>query len=257
MEIRGKVAVITGAGSGIGRATALRLANDGASILVADLDESGGVETVKQIEKEGGRAIFVRADVTSEAEMRNAIDTAVAKLGGLDILYNNAGIGTGIPGYPEASLEQWRRVIDIDLTAVIMGTWIAAPIMQKRGGGAIVNTASMAGLYPHRQDPIYGAAKGGVVHFTYSCAPWSAEKKIRVNCVCPGIVDTPMVRRGLEAATKAGLQSWAPSKMLRAEDIADAVAYLIRDDSLFGCALEVRPTGRQIVDPRPAPGSKR
>jgi NAD(P)-dependent dehydrogenase (short-subunit alcohol dehydrogenase family) len=257
MEIRGKVAVITGAGSGIGRATSIRLANDGASILVADVDEKGGAETVTLIEKEGGRALFVRADVTLEADARNMIDTAVAKLGGLDILYNNAGIGTGIPGFPEASLPQWKRVIDIDLTAVIMGTWLAAPIMHKRGGGAIINTASMAGLYPHRQDPIYGAAKGGVVHFTYSCAPWAAEKKIRVNCVCPGIVDTPMVRRGLEAATKAGLKSWAPSKMLQAEDIADAVAYLVRDESLFGCAVEVRPTGRQIVDPRPSPGSKR
>jgi meso-butanediol dehydrogenase / (S,S)-butanediol dehydrogenase / diacetyl reductase len=138
-----------------------------------------------------------------------------------------------------------------------MGTWIAAPIMQKRGGGAIINTASMAGLYPHRQDPVYGAAKAGVVNFTHSCAPWASEKKIRVNCVCPGIVDTPMVRRGLEAAAKVGIKSWAPGKMLHPEDIADAVAYLIRDDSLFGCSVEVRPTGRHIVDPRPAPGSKR
>jgi NAD(P)-dependent dehydrogenase (short-subunit alcohol dehydrogenase family) len=257
MEIRGKVAVITGAGSGIGRATALRLANDGASILVADVDEAGGAETVKQIETDGGRAAYVRADVTLEADARKMIDTAVAKFGALHILYNNAGVGTGVPPFPEASLAQWRRVIDIDLTAVIMGTWIAAPLIQKYGGGAIINTASMAGLYPHRQDPIYGAAKAGVVNFTHSCAPWAAEKKIRVNCVCPGIVDTPMVRRGLEAATKAGIKSWAPSKMLHAEDIADAVAYLIRDESLFGCSLEVRPNGRQIVDPRPAPGSKR
>ena len=257
MEIRGKVAVITGAGSGIGRATSLRLANDGASILVADVDEAGGAETVKLIEKDGGRALFVRADVTLEADARNMIDTAVAKLGGLDILYNNAGIGTGIPGFPEASLPQWRRVIDIDLTAVIMGTWIAAPIMQKRGGGAIINTASMAGLYPHRQDPIYGAAKGGVVHFTYSCAAWASERKIRVNCVCPGIVDTPMVRRGLEAANQGRAQIVGAR-----EDAASrghrgcGRAYLIRDESLFGCSLEVRPNGPQIVDPRPAPGTQ-
>jgi NAD(P)-dependent dehydrogenase (short-subunit alcohol dehydrogenase family) len=256
MEISGKVAVVTGAGSGIGRATSVRLAHDGASIVVADVDEAGGAETVARIGAEGGRALFVRADVTREEDARKMIDTAVAKFGGLDILYNNAGIGTGIPGFPEASLPQWRRVIEIDLTAVIMGTWIAAPIMEKRGGGAIINTASMAGLYPHRQDPIYGAAKAGVVNFTHSCAPWAAEKKIRVNCVCPGIVDTPMVRRGLEAATKAGLKSWAPSKILQAEDIADAVVSLIRDEALFGCSLEVRPTGRQIVDPRPSPGSR-
>ncbi|HSR57800.1 MAG TPA: SDR family oxidoreductase, partial [Candidatus Binataceae bacterium] len=159
--------------------------------------------------------------------------------------------------FPEASLAQWRRVIEIDLNAVIMGTWLAAPVMEKQGGGVIINTASMAGLYPHRQDAIYGAAKAGVVNFTHSLAFWSAERKIRVNCVCPGIVDTPMVRRGLEAAAKAGIQSWAPARILKPEDIADAVTTLIRDDSLFGCSLEVRPSGPHIVEPRPAPGSRR
>src|SRR5580704_3042187 len=150
MEIRGKVAVITGAGSGIGRATSLRLAGDGAAILVADVDEAGGAETVKQIEKDGGRALFVRADVTQEADSRKMINPAVEKFGALHIIYNNAGVGTGVPPFPEASLAQGRRVIEIDLTAVIMGTWIAAPLIQKFGGGAIINTASMAGLYPHR-----------------------------------------------------------------------------------------------------------
>lgn len=257
MEIRGKVAVITGAASGIGRATALRLARDGASIVIADLDEGGGNETVKLIENDGGHAAFVKTEVTSASDQHRMFETALSKFGRLDVLYNNAGVGTGIPGFPEASLEQWRRVIEIDLTAVIMGTWLAAPIMQKQGGGVIVNTASMAGLYPHRQDAIYGAAKAGVVNFTHSLGFWASERKIRVNCVCPGIVDTPMVRRGLEAAKKAGLQSWAPSKMLQPNDIAEVVARFVRDDSLFGCSIEVRPSGPQIVDPRPAPGSKR
>ena len=256
MEIRGKVAVITGGGSGIGRATAQRLAREGAAIVAADVDEAGGAETVKLIESAGGRAAFVKANVTVEADARRMLDTAVEKFGRLDILHNNAGVGTGIPGFPEAPLAQWRRVIDIDLTAVIMGTWLAAPVMQKQGGGVIINTASMAGLYPHRQDAIYGAAKAGVVNFTHSMAFWSSERKIRVNCVCPGIVDTPMVRRGLEAAKKAGIQSWAPAKILKAEDIADAVTTLVRDDSLFGCSLEVRPSGPRIVEPRPAPGRR-
>ncbi len=257
MNIRGKIAVITGAGSGIGRATAARLAHEGASIVVADIDAAGGLETVKQIESDGGRATFVKADVADEAQARRMIDTASEKFGRLDILYNNAGIGTGLPAFPQASFEQWRRVIEIDLTAVILGTWLAAPVMEKNGGGAIVSTASMAGLYPHRQDAIYGAAKAGVVNFTHSLAFWAAEKKIRVNCVCPGVVDTPMVRRGLERAKQAGIASWAPAKFLQPEDIADAVTRLIRDDSLFGCSLEVRPSGPQIVEPRPAPGIRR
>jgi NAD(P)-dependent dehydrogenase (short-subunit alcohol dehydrogenase family) len=251
MEIRGKVAVITAAGSGIGRATSLRLALDGASILVADVDEAGGSETVKLLEKEGGRALFVRTDVAQEADLRNMIDIAIAHFGGLDILHNNAGIGTPSPGFPEAPPTQWRRAVDINLTAVIMGTGIAAPIMQQRGGGVIINTSSMGGLYPLPQDPIYGATKAGIVHFTHSCAPWASQRNIRVNCVCPSIVDTPVVRRGLEAMKQAGVKSWAPPQMLEASDIADAIADLIGDDSLSGCAMEVRPSGRQIIDPRP------
>ncbi len=148
-------------------------------------------------------------------------------------------------------------MVEIDLQAVILGTGLAAPIMQRQGGGVIINTASMAGLYPHRNDAVYGAAKAGVVNFTHSLAHWAAERKIRVNCVCPGIVDTPMVRRGLERARQLGLPSFMPKNIIQPETIADAVVSLIRDDSLFGCTLEVRPTGRQIVEPRPAPGLRR
>ncbi len=259
MEIKGTVGVITGGSSGIGRATAERLAKEGAAIVVADLDEAGGAETVKRIESAGGRAVFVKADVTRLEDARRMLDTAVSKFGRLDILHNNAGIGVGTPGFPEAPPERWHLVIEIDLQAVILGTGLAAPLMQNNGGGVIINTASMAGLYPHRQDAVYGAAKGGVVNFTHSLAFWEAERKIRVNCVCPGIVDTPMVRKGLEAATKLGFlaRAWTPAKMIQPEEIADAVVSLVRDDSLFGCALEIRPTGRQIVDPRRAPGSRR
>ena len=257
MEIRGKSAVITGGGSGIGRAVSVRLAHEGASVVVVDVNEVGGAETVKLIEAAGGRAVFVRADVTSEQDTHRMFETALQKFGRLDILHNNAGIGVGAPGYPIVEPARWHLVIEIDLQAVILGTGLAAPIMEKQGGGVIINTASMAGLYPHRQDAVYGAAKAGVVNFTHSLAFWSAEKKIRVNCVCPGIVDTPLVRRGLEQAAQHGMKSWMPSRIIQPEEIADAVHSLVRDDSLFGCSLEVRPTGRHIVDPRPAPGSRK
>ncbi len=257
MEIKGTVAVITGGGSGIGRATSERLAREGAAIVVVDLDQPMGEETVRHIEGAGGRAAFVKADVTREADVRLALDTAVSRFGRLDILHNNAGIAVGAPGFPEAEPARWHLVVEIDLQAVILGTGLAAPIMQRHGGGVIINTASMAGLYPHRNDPVYGAAKGGVVNFTHSLAHWAAERKIRVNCVCPGIVDTPMVRRGIERARQLGLQSFMPKNIIQSETIADAVVSLVRDDGLFGCALEVRPAGRQIVEPRPAPGLRR
>ncbi|MFZ0887727.1 MAG: SDR family NAD(P)-dependent oxidoreductase [Candidatus Binataceae bacterium] len=257
MDIQNKVGVITGGGSGIGRATARYLAKAGASIVIADLDEKMSAESVSLIEADGGRALFVKTDVTMENDARRMLETALDKFGRLDILHNNAGIGLGPPGYPAAPLERWRLVLDIDLQAVILGCWLAAPIMTRLGGGVIVNTSSMAGLYPHVQDPIYAAVKAGVVNFTYSLASWASERKIRVNCVCPGITDTPMVRRGIEAAAAAGMiMSWVPGKMIQPEEIADAIATLIRDDSLYGRALEVRPTGRRLVETPGAPRAK-
>jgi NAD(P)-dependent dehydrogenase (short-subunit alcohol dehydrogenase family) len=256
MEINGKVAVITGGASGIGRATAELLASGGAAVIIADLVETSGDETVKAIEAAGGRAAFVKADVTNEDDARRMLDTAVQKFGGLDILYNNAGIAVGVPGYPQAEIKRWRRVIEIDLFAVILGCHLAAPLMDPKGG-AIINTASMAGLYPYKEDPVYGAAKAGVVNFTYSLAPWAAKRNIRVNCVCPGVVDTPLVRKGIEAAKRAGQTAGVPSTIMPPSAIANAVLSLIRDDQMFGRALEVRPSGPRLIETPAAPGTRR
>jgi NAD(P)-dependent dehydrogenase (short-subunit alcohol dehydrogenase family) len=255
MDINGKTAVITGGGSGIGRATAQRLAAAGASIVIADVDTAMGEDSVRLIEAKGRRAVFIKTDVNDPEQVKRMCELALTKFGHLDILHNNAGIAVGPPGFPRASIEQWRRVIDLDLTAVILGCYVAVPLMDR--GGAIVNTASMAGLYPHTNDPIYGAAKAGVVNLTYSLANWWSERKIRVNCVCPGITDTPMVRKGLEAAEKAGMQSWMPSKIIQPEAIAEAVHTLIADDSIFGRALEVRPSGPRLVDTPGAPKARK
>ena len=257
MEINDKVAVITGGGSGIGRATASRLAHEGASVMIADVDEKSAAETVRIIEAAEGRAACVKADVTDETDARKMLQAAFDRFGRLDILHNNAGIGVGHPEFPQAELKRWRRVLDIDLQAVLLGTYLAAPFMERQGGGVIINTASMAGLYPYKEDPVYGAAKAGVVNFTYSLAPWAARLNIRVNCVCPGVVDTPLVRKASEAASRAGRRPPLPAKLLRPEDIAEAVVTLIRDESLAGRALEVRPNGPRLVDTPAAPGTRR
>jgi NAD(P)-dependent dehydrogenase (short-subunit alcohol dehydrogenase family) len=256
MELTAKVAVITGGGSGIGRATARRLAREGVAIVAADLDPAAGDETVSLIEGADGRAVFVKTDVTDDKQTARMLETAITRFGRLDILFNNAGIGLGPPGFPRSSLETWRRVLDIDLQAVILGCYRAAPLME-RDGGAIINTASMAGLYPYHHDPIYAAAKAGVVNFSYSLAGWAAERRIRVNCICPGIVDTPLVHRLTAERAAAGLQSLLPGKILQPEAIADAVIYLLRDDSLFGRALEIRPSGPRLVDTPGAPATRR
>ncbi|MEX2159637.1 MAG: SDR family oxidoreductase [Dehalococcoidia bacterium] len=249
MDIQGKVALVTGAGSGIGRATALRLAKEGASIVVVDIDVDVGHPTTHQIEASGAKAAFCRADVTNEADVRNMIAFAEQTFGGLDILHNNAGIITGAPRWPATDPSAWMRMLDINLKGVILGTQLALPALRKRGGGAIVNTASLAGVgYGFPPNPVYAASKGGVVLFTASMAPWKDEANIRVNCVCPGVVDTPMLR-GAQAAQQEEPQAQplrqrlAGLGVLQPEEIADAVVELIKDDSLAGRALMV-PNGR-------------
>ncbi|HEY8492211.1 MAG TPA: SDR family oxidoreductase [Dehalococcoidia bacterium] len=250
MEISGKVAVVTGGGSGIGRATARRLAREGAKVLVADLDAEGGRETVRLIQEAGGQAAFLQVDVTREEDVRRMVRRAEETYGGLDILHNNAGITTGWPRFPEAEPARWGRVLDVNLRAVILGTQVAVEAMRRRGGGVIVNTASIAGLQPFPPDPVYTATKHGVVGFTRALAPLKEEAGIRVNCVCPGVVDTPLVTRTRDQVPP---ELRAPARafqleMLSPDDIADAVVELITNEGLAGAALRVPNNGpRELV----------
>jgi NAD(P)-dependent dehydrogenase (short-subunit alcohol dehydrogenase family) len=254
MDPSGKVALITGAGSGIGRATAIALASEGASIVVADVDEAGGRETVRMIEEARGKAAFVRVDVTSREDVIDMVAFAEQTFGGLDIAHNNAGIGTPQPRFPEAKFEDWEKTVAVDLWGVIACVQAEVPAMRRRGGGVIVNTASVAGLAPYLPDPIYAAAKHGVVGLTRSLQFLHGEANIRVNCVCPGVVDTPMVRRGLDAAAPEQRpqieQILAAMPMMPPTDIAEAVLEFVEDDSLAGEAMSVIYGGRKrLVDP--------
>lgn len=243
MEIRGRVAVVSGAGSGIGRATAVRLGSGGASVIVADLDNVGARETVARIEGAGGTAAAVEVDVTREVDARRMLAAAEERFGGFDILCNNAGITTSTLNFSQATVEQWQRCLDVNLRGVVLGTYLALPLLRRRGGGAIVHTASLAAFVGFPPDPVYAATKAGVVMFTHSLTPLAAEG-IRVNCVCPGLVNTPMLRRAQGDERPAWLGT-AP--MLEPEDIADGIIQLITDDAVAGRAMRIAPGLRDLV----------
>ena len=237
MNIGGKIALVTGAASGIGRATALALAKEGASVAVADLDEAGGAESVRLITAAGGKASFIKADVSTPAGVRAMFDAVGAVYGGIDIVHNNAGIMTGgNPNWPDASLEKIALVINVNVAGVVMGTREAVARMRARGGGVVVNTASIAALGPMPMDPIYAATKAAVVLFTQSCAMLAETEKVRVNAVLPGMVDTPIIAKTGDGTTPAPwlAPAIAATKMLQPEDIAAAVIDYVKDDSKAG-----------------------
>ena len=260
MDIQDKVAIVTGGGSGIGRATALRLASEGASVVVADVNEDGSKETVSAIEDGGHRAAFVRTDVTNPKDVQAMIAAAEEKFGGLDILHNNAGILGSPDPFPDAEPASWIPVLDVNLRGIILGTQFGIQAMRKRGGGVIVNTASMAGIgFGYPANPVYAASKGGVVLFTASCAALMGSDNIRVNCVCPGVVDMPMFSRTREARgalNEATTAFFETLDLIAPEEIADIVVQFIHDDSLAGRAMMV-PNGRehQLVPLAEAPAS--
>jgi NAD(P)-dependent dehydrogenase (short-subunit alcohol dehydrogenase family) len=232
MEIDGKIAVVTGGGSGIGRATVLALAAAGAVVVVADVDEAGANETVGLVADAGGRSWFFRTDV-SEARSLEALFAAVEQEhGGLDIVHNNAGLVSGEPEWPSTTPETLMRVMAVNLGGVVLGTRLAVDPLRRRGGGVIVNTASLASLYPLAQDPIYSATKAGVAMFTRACASL-ADEGIRVNAVLPALVDTPLLPKSGDGTRWSG---WATSAretlgLIPPSDVADAVLDLVRDDT--------------------------
>jgi NAD(P)-dependent dehydrogenase (short-subunit alcohol dehydrogenase family) len=238
MCLAGKVALITGGASGIGQATALLFAREGAAVSVVDLDEAGGQAVVRRIVCDGGRAIFLRCDVSQAVDCQRAVQHTDDALGGLDILFNNVGI-IRRASVLDTTEEEWDRVMAVNVKSIFLLSKVAVPVMARFGGGAIINTGSGWGLVGGRRAISYCASKGAVVNMTRAMALDHGEQNIRVNCICPGDTDTPMLRNEARQLGESDEQFLAAAadrplqRVGRPEEIAQAVLYLASDASSF------------------------
>ncbi len=237
-RVKGKVAIVTGAGGGLGRAEALMLAREGAAVVVADLDENPVRDLAGEIIAMGGKALFARHDVTSETEWRGLIRRTVDEFGKLDVLVNNAGVIL-YKKIEDISLAEWRWVMSVNLDGVFLGTKCAIEAMKKGGGGSIINIASVAGLIGNPDASVYHASKGGVRSFSKAAAiefsKAGYDYNIRVNSIYPGVINTPMgdELRKDEAKYKTAVSWHAMGHFGEPEDVAYGVLYLASDESKF------------------------
>lgn len=240
MRLKDKVAVVTGGGSGIGRASCILFAREGAKVVVSDVVDKSGEDVVRIIEDAGGKAVYVHCDVSKEDQAKNLIEEALREYGRLDVLYNNAGIGM-VKLLPEMTEQEWDRIFGVNVKGGFFCSKYAIPQMKKQGGGVIVNTASNWGLVAYPHWPAYCATKGAVIMLTKALAIDHAPDKIRVNCVCPGNIDTPLLRAGIAAEGSFEEATKTMGRIAKPEEVAYLALFLASDESSYitGAAMVV------------------
>jgi NAD(P)-dependent dehydrogenase (short-subunit alcohol dehydrogenase family) len=246
MRLGGKVAIVTGAAQGIGLGIARVFAREGAMVVLSDAQYEAGLQAAQGIAADNGQTHFHRADVTREADLKSLADAAVARFGGLDIVVNNAGVCT-VRSAEESTVEEWDRTMAVNVRSIFLTTKHGAPHMRRRGGGAILNIASISSFVGQENTPAYCASKGAVLMLTKSLAVDYGRDRIRVNCICPGITDTPMLRYHMgqagdpDQAIEQRLRRVPLGGMLTPEDMGRAAAYLCSGDAsgVTGASLVV------------------
>ena len=235
-KLEGKVAIVTGAASGIGRASALLFAEEGARVVVADWDAAKGEEVAREVKGKGGEAKFVKVDVSRAEDVQMMVNAAVGSYGRLDVLFNNAGVEGEQAPTADCTLENFDRVIAINLRGVFLGMKYGIAAMLKTGGGSIINNASVAGLVGFTGIPAYSASKGGVIQLTKTAVLEYAKEHVRVNAICPGVIWTPMVERFTSAGeeVRRALEAMEPvGRFGTAEEVARLALFLASEDSSF------------------------
>lgn len=246
MKLAGKIAIITGAASGMGKAMAILFASEGATVVVADIDDKGGKQTVETIKSADEEAIFVHTDVSKSSDVKNLVDAAVDEFSTIDIFVNNAGIFMKMTPIEEIDETVWDRIYSVNVKGMFNGAKYAVPVMKKAGGGVIINTASMTGHHPGSMQSAYASSKGAVITLTKALAGELAPYKIRVNCICPALTETPMLFNS-ELWEHISEAPQPLGRLSKPDDIARAALYLASDDASMVTGVYLNVTGGQGI----------
>jgi NAD(P)-dependent dehydrogenase (short-subunit alcohol dehydrogenase family) len=248
-----KVAIVTGAGNGMGRATAILFAQEGARVVIGDVDEAGGESAVAEIKANGGEATFVRCDVSKEADVIALVQTAERSFGGLNTIFNNAGIEQPVTPSTDVTEELFDRVIGVNLKGTFFGCKHAIPALKRAGGGTIVNNSSVSAFANVGGNISYGSSKGAIMSMTRILAIEYARENIRVNAICPGVIDTPMNQRNLaqsedhDAVRERWMSVTPIGRMGTPLEIARTVLYLASDMSSFTTGIGLLIDGGRVA----------
>ncbi|WP_026674643.1 SDR family NAD(P)-dependent oxidoreductase [Alkalihalobacterium bogoriense] len=235
MRLEGKVAIITGASSGIGRATAFRFAEEGAKLVLTDIKIDQGQQLQQTLTNDGYDALFVKADVTNETEIQQVVNKTISQFGRIDILFNNAGIGNEEKRLVDMKSEEWDKVINVNLKSIFLGMKYVIPEMMKQTGGSIINTSSLLGIKGKKYVAPYNASKAGVLTLTKNAALEYGEQNIRVNAIAPGVIDTPIIDEWRKHPEKWNIISRANAlrRLGTPIEVANVVVFLASKESSF------------------------